>query len=161
LDNLIGEHYFLGQWLAESPSAQESGQGGAMPADIKESFKEVLWAIAPLSLVMSLLQISIIHLPLVDFARFLVGAVLVLAGLLLFLQGVKVGLPPMGEMIGAALPKRATLTLFLPAAFPLGFLVTVTEPDVRVLAHQGDMVSEGKVAGICHLLAEGWSCGTA
>jgi hypothetical protein len=117
-----------------------------MAGVIKESFLEVLWAIAPLTLVVVLLQVAVIHMPLVDFVRFLIGALLVLMGLLLFLQGVKIGLLPMGEMIGAELPKRASLPIVLLAAFVLGFLVTVAEPDVRVLAHQVDLVSKGEIA---------------
>jgi len=116
-----------------------------MLSELKESFMEVVWAIAPLTLVVVLLQLSIIHMPLVDFVRFLIGALLVMLGFLLFLQGVKVGLLPMGEMVGAELPKRAGLPLILLTAFLLGFFVTVAEPDVRVLSHQVDLVSQGEI----------------
>jgi hypothetical protein len=116
-----------------------------MQSDLKESFMEVVWAIAPLTLVVVLLQVSIIHMPLVDFVRFLIGALLVMLGFLLFLQGVKIGLLPMGEMVGAELPKRAGLPLILLTAFLLGFFVTVAEPDVRVLSHQVDLVSRGEI----------------
>lgn len=116
-----------------------------MLSELKESFMEVVWAIAPLTLVVVLLQVSIIHMPLVDFVRFLIGALLVMLGFLLFLQGVKIGLLPMGEMVGAELPKRAGLPLILLTAFVLGFFVTVAEPDVRVLSHQVDLVSRGQI----------------
>jgi len=116
-----------------------------VPSELKESFREVVWAIAPLTLVVVLLQVSVIHMPGVDFMRFLVGALLVFFGFLLFLQGVKIGLLPMGEMVGAELPKRAGLPVILLTAFLLGFLVTVAEPDVRVLSHQVDLVSQGEI----------------
>ncbi len=111
----------------------------------KESLAEVLWAIAPITLLVVILQVSFIHMPAIVLARFLVGALLVALGLFFFLQGVKIGLLPMGEMMGAELPKRAGLPVILGTAFLLGFLVTVAEPDVRVLAHQVDLVSGGQL----------------
>lgn len=116
-----------------------------MASGVKESIREVLLAVAPITLVVVLLQVSIIHMPLVFFARFLIGAALVTIGFFLFLQGVKTGLLPMGEMMGAELPKRAGLPLILLMAFFLGFVVTIAEPDVRVLAYQVDFVSQGQI----------------
>jgi hypothetical protein len=84
-------------------------------------------------------------MPWIVFARFLIGALMVMAGLLLFLQGVKIGLLPMGEAVGSELPKRGSIAFLLFFAFLLGFAVTVAEPDVRVLAHQVDFVSHGMV----------------
>lgn len=116
-----------------------------MASGVKESIREVLLAVAPITFVVVLLQVSIIHMPLVFFARFLIGAALVTIGFFLFLQGVKTGLLPMGEMMGAELPKRAGLPLILLMAFFLGFVVTIAEPDVRVLAYQVDFVSQGQI----------------
>jgi hypothetical protein len=114
-------------------------------SDFKENLKEVVLAVLPISLVVILLQVFLVHLPWDLFARFLIGAAMVLAGLLLFLQGVKVGLLPMGEAVGSELPKHGSMIFMLFFAFILGFVVTVAEPDVRVLAHQVDIVSDGMI----------------
>lgn len=116
-----------------------------MKSDFKENFKEVVLAVLPISVVVILLQVFLVHLPWDVFARFIIGAAMVLLGLLLFLQGVKVGLLPMGEAVGSELPKHGSLFFMLFFAFVLGFAVTVAEPDVRVLAHQVDHVSEGMI----------------
>ena len=116
-----------------------------MKSDFKENLKEVVLAVLPISVVVILLQVFLVHLPWDVFARFLIGAVMVLAGLLLFLQGVKVGLLPMGEAVGSELPKHGSMIFMLFFAFILGFVVTVAEPDVRVLAHQVDIVSDGMI----------------
>lgn len=116
-----------------------------MKSDFKENLKEVVLAVLPISLVVILLQVFLVHLPWDLFARFIIGAVMVLAGLLLFLQGVKVGLLPMGEAVGSELPKHGSMIFMLVFAFILGFAVTVAEPDVRVLAHQVEHVSQGMV----------------
>ena len=74
------------------------------------------------------------------------GVILVCAGLILFLLGVRLGLLPLGEQVGAALPKTGKAGLVIFFGFLLGFVVTVAEPDVRVLATQVDFVSAGAVS---------------
>jgi hypothetical protein len=51
----------------------------------------------------------------------------------------------MGEMIGAELPKSGSVKYLVFMSFLLGTAITVAEPDVRVLAHQLDFVSNGLV----------------
>ncbi|MBA4536947.1 DUF1538 domain-containing protein [Bacillus aquiflavi] len=111
----------------------------------KETFLEVVYAIFPVTVVVILLQFSLIWLPMEAFIQFLIGVVFVTIGLWLFLIGVQVGLLPIGELVGKTLPKTGKLSLLLFVAFLLGFVVTVAEPDVRVLATQVDQVSNGQI----------------
>lgn len=113
--------------------------------DISETIHEVFYAVLPITVVVFALQFTIIWLPLADFLQFLVGLTMVTVGLILFLWGVQVAMLPMGEMIGASLPRlgRAWLVVFF--GFALGFAATVAEPDVRVLAMQVEMVSQGDI----------------
>ncbi|WP_291321300.1 DUF1538 family protein, partial [Desulfonatronospira sp.] len=76
-----------------------------MANDLKEGLIEVVQAVLPITGVVILLQIFLITMPWEEFARFLIGVLFVMSGLLFFLQGVKIGLLPMGEAIGAELPK--------------------------------------------------------
>ncbi|MFO7289166.1 MAG: DUF1538 family protein, partial [Bacillota bacterium] len=101
---------------------------------VKEKILEVLSAVLPITLVVILLQFTIIWLPMEVFIQFLIGAVMVTTGLILFLIGVEVGLLPVGEMIGSTLPKTKKLWMLVLFGFIFGFVVTVAEPDVRVLA---------------------------
>ncbi len=114
--------------------------------DLKETIKEVVFAVIPITLVVLILQFTIIWLPLEMFLQFLVGVAFVTIGLILFLLGVQIGLLPVGEMIGSALPKTNKLSLILFFGFLLGFVVTIAEPDVRVLATQIDLVSNGEIS---------------
>lgn len=116
-----------------------------MMEDIKEILLEVLQAIGPIVVVISLIQFFIIRTPISLFWQFLAGAILVTAGLFLFLVGVRVSLLPIGEMVGSRLTSHGSLLLLLVAAFIFGFIITVAEPDVRVLAHQVDIASGGAI----------------
>jgi hypothetical protein len=114
--------------------------------NIKDTIKEVVYAVIPITLVVIILQFTIIWLPLEMFLQFLIGVAMVSVGLVLFLLGVHIGLLPVGEMIGSALPKTNKLWMILFFGFLLGFVVTVAEPDVRVLANQIDLVSNGEIS---------------
>ncbi|WP_291322824.1 DUF1538 domain-containing protein [Desulfonatronospira sp.] len=117
-----------------------------MTNEYKEGLIEVVQAVLPITAVVIFLQVFLITMPWVEFVRFLFGVLFVMSGLLLFLQGVKIGLLPMGEAIGAELPKHGSLIFLLFFAFILGYAVTMAEPDVWVLAGYVDTVSDGMVS---------------
>jgi len=117
----------------------------AMIKDVKEILFEVLQAIIPIVVVVSLIQFFVIRTPIDLFWQFIAGAVMVTAGLFLFLVGVRVSLLPIGEMIGSEVTSHGSLVFLLVAAFIFGFVITVAEPDVRVLSHQVDIASRGAI----------------
>ncbi|MGH3088806.1 MAG: DUF1538 domain-containing protein [Rubrobacteraceae bacterium] len=111
-------------------------------SELKREFFEVLYAVLPVTLVIVVLQIALIRMPLADFLLFLLAAAMSVIGLTLFLFGVKLGLLPLGESLGAYLPGRG-FALILVFGFLLGFVITVAEPDVRIFASQIDDASDG------------------
>lgn len=115
---------------------------------IVDQFKEVVMAILPLAAVIIILQYTLIGLPPDLFFRFIAGVVMVGLGLFLFLVGVHIGLLPIGELIGSTLPKTNKIWLILVTGFVLGVVVTIAEPDVRVLSSQIDDVSGGEIANL-------------
>lgn len=120
-----------------------------MVKEAKEILFEVLQAILPIVIVVSIIQVFFLQTPTALLWQFLAGALLVTTGLFFFLVGVRVALLPLGEMVGSELVTRGSLSILLIAAFIFGFVITVAEPDVRVLAHQVDIASRGAIeAGI-------------
>lgn len=115
-------------------------------ANITETVKEVLMGVLPISVVVFILQFTIIWVEWSIFIQFVAGLIMVSTGLILFLLGVHVGLLPIGERIGSALPQTGKLWVILFFSFILGFVVTVAEPDVRVLASYVDTASDGEVS---------------
>lgn len=114
--------------------------------NIKETTLEVVYAILPIIAIVVILQFSLIWLPIAVFLQFLIGAAMVAIGLIFFLLGVHLGLLPVGELMGTALPKTGKAWVIIFFGFLLGFVVTIAEPDVRVLAIQVDLVSQGVIA---------------
>lgn len=115
-------------------------------ANFKEAFKEVIYSVFPVTFVIFFLQFTIIKLPFDDLVNFIAGVLMVSFGLILFFVGVNIGLLPVGEMIGASLPKTGKPALVIFFGFLLGFVVTVAEPDVRILATQVEVVSGSAIS---------------
>ncbi len=67
---------------------------------------------------------------------FLMGAVLILLGMMFFTLGAEMAMSPMGERVGSCLTKSRNLVVLIFLAFLLGFIVTISEPDLQVLAQQ-------------------------
>ena len=67
---------------------------------------------------------------------FLMGAALIVVGIMFFTMGAEISMTPMGERVGATMAKTKNLPLLLLLAFILGFIITISEPDLQVLAEQ-------------------------
>ncbi len=98
--------------------------------------KENISSVTPVMVLVLILGVTIAPLGGELLLRFLIGGVMVIVGLSVFLLGVDIGILPIGERSGAALTSRRSLPILLAAAFIIGFIVTVAEPDVQVLADQ-------------------------
>lgn len=98
--------------------------------------KETAVSVLPVAFIVILLGLTVAPLPATMLIRFSIGAVLIILGLTAFLAGVDLGIQPMGERIGAELTKKRILWLLLLCAFFIGFLVTVSEPDIEVFGNQ-------------------------
>ena len=61
---------------------------------------------------------------------------LLIFGIGLFSLGADLAMTPMGTSVGAGLAKKRKLGLLAGVAFLLGFLITIAEPDLTVLADQ-------------------------
>lgn len=100
-----------------------------------EKLKESSISVLPIMALVSLLHFALAPLG-VLFVPFLLGGILIIAGLSFFLVGADIGVLPMGQRAGSALVHKRSLPLLLGAGFVIGFIITVAEPDVQVLAVQ-------------------------
>ena len=104
--------------------------------NIIQKFKETLSSVLPIMAIVLLLGITVAPLELNTIVCFLLGGALLIFGLTIFLLGVDTGILPIGERSGAALTAKRNLPLLLSVSFVIGFMVTIAEPDVQVLANQ-------------------------
>jgi hypothetical protein len=118
--------------------------GGAL-LNIKDTVKEVVSAVLPITALVILLQFTAANTPPETFIKFIGGSIMVMIGFILFLIGVQEGFLPLGELIGSAIATKGKLWFLLVFGFITGFAVTVADPDVQILAIQVGGVSEGAI----------------
>ncbi len=105
--------------------------------------RNALRDLAPVILVITVFQVAVIKQPFPDLAGILVGLVCVVLGLALFVQGLEIGLFPIGQAMAAAFARKGSLWALLAFAFCLGFGTTVAEPALIAVAHEAaDVAAE-------------------
>lgn len=102
----------------------------------KKEFKSTLKSFSPAILLIFIFQIFFIRMSIMEFIPIVVGLIFTLFGFVIFIQGAKFGLLPMGEQIGASFIEKKALFMILLFGFLLGVTLTIAEPDVRLLAYQ-------------------------
>ncbi len=95
---------------------------------------ESLRDLAPIIVVIAFFQLVVLQQPIPNLDRIFVGLVLVLLGLTFFIQGLQMGLFPIGEAMAGALTRKGSLFWLLAFAFLLGFGTTVAEPALIAVA---------------------------
>lgn len=116
---------------------------------LKASFMDLL----PIILVVAFFQAVVLRQPLPQVGDVIFGSLLVVVGLMLFVQGLEMGLFPIGENLASALTHKGSLFWLLVFSFFLGFATTVAEPALiavvdeaaRVASNEG-LIAEGEMA---------------
>lgn len=112
---------------------------------LSEKFKEALSAVLPITLIVIILNFTITPLEPHQFIKFLIGAVFIVIGLTVFLFGVDIGITPIGSHIGKSLAKSNSFWIVAIASLIFGFIISVAEPDLHILAGQVEAVSSGVI----------------
>lgn len=102
--------------------------------------------LAPVVGVVVFFQLAVLQQAPDNLFQILIGVALVLIGLTLFVQGLEMGLFPIGEAMALALTKKGSLTALIGFAFALGFGTTVAEP--ALIAVSGEAARTAAEAGI-------------
>jgi len=90
----------------------------------------------PIVVVIVFFQFVVLQAPFPDLTNTLVGLVMVVIGLTLFVEGLEIGLFPIGENLSQMLIKKGSLFWLLLFAFALGFATTVAEPSLIAIAKE-------------------------
>ena len=101
-----------------------------------EKLKEALVAVLPILGIVLLLCFSIAPISPSILLCFLMGAVLLITGMMFFTLGAEMAMTPMGERVGASMTRSRNLPVIVILSFLLGFIITISEPDLQVLANQ-------------------------
>lgn len=103
---------------------------------VGEKVKEAFTSVFPIFLIALLLCFTITPVDNGVLVSFIFGGFLSIVGMGFFSLGADTAMTPIGEYIGTATVKTKKFWIILPVFFILGILITVSEPDLQVLASQ-------------------------
>ena len=102
---------------------------------IKEKANEALASIMPVVIIMTLVGIFFgFHV--VTFVSILISTILLLVGVTLFTLGADLSMMEIGKTVSSELLKTRKMGIILLVSFIVGIVITVAEPDLKVLAEQ-------------------------
>lgn len=107
-----------------------------LQSNFKEKLVETLKAVVPILVIVLLLCFSIAPIPPSILMTFLIGAFLLIIGMVFFNVGVELSMNPIGERVGTIITKSKSVMIMILISFIMGFVITISEPDLQVLAEQ-------------------------
>ena len=100
--------------------------------------------LAPIILVIAFFQVLVLRQPFPNLGETAAGLVFVVVGLAFFVQGLEMGLFPIGDTLAHALARKGSLPALIGFAFLLGFGTTVAEPAlIAVAAEAATIAADG------------------
>lgn len=142
--DLVSETKEFAAALAPEETGARSLFGPFMDA-LPAYFTEAVLAIAPLVVILLVLQKFSFKLVKKEIRKVGTGFVYAFVGLLVFLVGVSAGFMEVGTTIGTNLASMDNKTYILVFSFVLGFLTILAEPAVYVLTNQIEEVTSGYI----------------
>ena len=107
-----------------------------MNPKLKEKTKESLTAVLPITAIVLLISVLLVPMELGHIVLFISGSVMLIFGMGLFQLGAEMAMSPLGEGIGVQISKSKKVLIVLFIGFIMGFIITISEPDLQVLAEQ-------------------------
>ncbi len=130
--------------LEDSSQHNKEGAQGHME-DLTKIVLESLSSIIPIILILLAFNKFVLKVPLENPRAILIGLVLSTIGLVIFSLGLRLGMMPLGDSVGANLAQCSSVWVVLLFGFIVGFAVTLAEPSLQALGYQVEDLSAGIV----------------
>ena len=107
-----------------------------MNQKLKEKIQEAFASVLPITAIVLILSTLMVPISIGTIVMFIAGASLLIIGMGFFSLGADMAMIPIGEATGIQLTKTKKLWLSVILCFTMGFIITIAEPDLQVLARQ-------------------------
>lgn len=107
-----------------------------MNEKLREKIQESLTSVLPITAIVLVASVLLLPMEIGTIALFLVGALLLILGMGFFQLGAEMAMTPLGQGVGGELIKSKKLQLIIAVSFVMGVVITISEPDLQVLANQ-------------------------
>lgn len=107
---------------------------------VKRRFSEQIRSVALIVLYLLFFQVVVLRVNVAQAGIIATGLALVIVGLTFFIEGLLLGIMPLGETIGVKLPQKARVHIILIFSFVLGVGATIAEPTIGILRAAGRFI---------------------
>ena len=109
--------------------------------------EEALKSVLPIAAIVFAVCFALVPVPAGALLAFVFGSILLVIGMGLFTLGADIAMTPIGEHIGSAVTRTRSLWFILLISFLVGSFITVSEPDLQVLAGQVPNIPNAAIIG--------------
>jgi hypothetical protein len=110
-----------------------------LPYARKRVFEQIK-SVALIILYLFFFQTVVLRMAVMEASTIALGLAIVVGGLTFFMEGLLLGLMPLGETIGLKLPQKSNVVIISAFAFVLGIGATFAEPAIGILKAAGETV---------------------
>lgn len=115
--------------------------------EFSSSFLHALKNLLPIIIVVALFQLVILQQIPDNSLTIASGLVIVALGIALFLQGLELGVFPVGKSLSNQFARQGSVPVLLAFGFFLGFSAVIAEPALIAVADQAQAISGGRIDG--------------
>ena len=114
---------------------------------LHDKFQESIASVLPITIIVLLLCFTVAPIPNNMLVSFLMGAALLIVGMAFFTLGADTAMTPIGTKVGSCITKSKKVWLIVFVSFLLGIIITISEPDLQVLANQVPNIPNAALIG--------------
>ncbi len=114
---------------------------------LKDKMQEAISSVLPITLIVLVLCFTITPIPNSMLVAFVFGAVMLTVGMAFFTLGADTAMTPIGNKVGSCITKSRNVWIIVFVSFLLGVIITISEPDLQVLANQVPSISNPVIIG--------------
>lgn len=114
---------------------------------LQDKFREALISVLPITAIVLLLCFTVAPIPNNMLVSFLTGAVMLIIGMAFFTLGADTAMTPIGNKVGSQITKSRKVWVIVFVSFLLGVIITISEPDLQVLANQVPTIPNAVLIG--------------
>lgn len=110
-----------------------------------EKLREAATSVIPITAIVLILCFTITPIPNSMLVSFSFGAAMLIIGMAFFTLGADTAMMPIGNKVGACITKSKKVWVIVFISFLLGVVITISEPDLQVLANQVPTIPNGVI----------------
>ena len=129
-----------------------------MNEKLKEKTREALTSVLPITVIVLMLSVTLVPMEVGTLALFLTGAVLLIVGMGFFQLGAEISMTPLGQGIGGSIVRQKKTWLAVVICFAMGAIITISEPDLQVLANQVAAIPNAVLIWTVAACSPPWRC---